>query len=137
MRLQKDINIEGIKKVFVVKELTVAEIIDQYNKSEFLNSSDDKKGKTTTDGDNLPGEIGEMLRDLKQIVDVGCNFKMEDLKPLAPSEIKQIYNGFKEVNTDFFDFLQALGVTEALMEIKDVALNNFSKVLVSLLSRDI
>ncbi|MGD9156801.1 MAG: hypothetical protein PVG39_00205 [Desulfobacteraceae bacterium] len=135
-------------KEYTIKELTVGEIINITQGSVFFSGplkgngvgdkdkskkGDEAKGKKS---ENLTDEITDIMSDFKRLMKTCCDFGPEDLVKLTPSQIREIYDGFKKVNSDFLSSLKALGVAEALVNIRDVALNRFSKMLVTLLNQD-
>jgi hypothetical protein len=138
MRKSMVVKIDG--KEFTIKELTLKEIIELLQESKFIGDSQVGEGEQQTEKSmeeamilklqSLPGDFDKLL-------EKSCDFKVEDLFTLAPSEIKIITDGFKEVNSDFLAALKHLGVTEAIQAIKDVALIRFSKTLAGLLNQDI
>lgn len=126
-------------KEYTIDELTVGEIIDITQGSVFFSSSlkGDGVGNNESEKDGGFGsEISGIMSDLKRVMDTCCDFGPDDLIKLTPSQIREIYEGFKKVNSDFLSSLKALGVAEALISIRDVALNRFSKMLVISLKQD-
>ena len=144
-RIRKTVKIDNAEYQF--KELTVEEIIELTTGSQFfsdkLKGAEDKQTDEKNEGEKKP-DLEESLfdflvplsGDLKRIVEKSCDFKVEDLKKHTPSEIKQLYEAFEEVNKSFFDTIKVLGITEALTTIKEVILDNFSRMLVTLLNQD-
>ena len=57
---------------------------------------------------------------------VGITF--EELQDLAPSELKELYEAFKEVNETFFDLLGSLGVMDILGNLKSQFTQDLMKV---------
>jgi len=132
-------------KEYTIKELTVEEIINISSGSVFFSGllKDDGVGKQDESEkdkkksdllDNM--DIVTIMSDLNRVMETCCDFKSKDLVKLAPSQIREIYNGFKKVNSDFLSCLKALGVAEAFINIKDAALSRFSKTLATLLKQD-
>jgi len=136
------------EKEYTIKELTVGEIIDITQGSVFFSGplkgdgvgeqDKSKKGDKAKEkkSENLTDEISGIMADFKRVMKTCCDFGPEDLVKLTPSQIREIYEGFKKVNSDFLSSLKALGVAEALVNIRDVALNRFSKMLVTSLKLD-
>lgn len=130
-------------KEYTIKELTVGEIIDLTQGSVFfsgpLKGVGDKPAKGEKEkksNGGLQEEISSVMKDLERIMNTCCDFGPKDLVELTPSQIREVYEGFKKVNADFLSSLKALGVAEALVSIRDVALNRFSKMLVTSLKQD-
>lgn len=139
-------------KEYTIKELTVGEIIDITQGSVFFSGSlkDDgignegeskssKSKKSKKDAgkqESLAQEISGILSDLNRVMETCCDFGTEDIIKMTPSQIRELYDGFKKVNSDFLSSLKAVGVAEALVSIRDVALNRFSKMLVTSLRLD-
>lgn len=118
MRRTKNIDIEGFSKSFTVNELSVAQVMELMQDNEIFSDT------------SLAGLQKALARVLPQV----SNVTVEDLKKMAPSEIRVLWEGFKEVNSDFFEVSRALGVTGLLEEIKLALMSDFSKLLVSFLS---
>ena len=129
MRKRETVKIDN--KEFTIKELTVKDIIRISSESSFLSGA---VGGNKNDG-ALTEDIGTIIADFDKVLDSCCDFTSEDLKELAPSEIRILYDAFKVVNSDFLFSLKALGIAEALENIKDATINGFSKTLVTLSNR--
>lgn len=116
MRGQKTLKIEGRKDV-VVKELTFMEI-----KSIF--ELDGAHGSST---DALLEYFGG------HILPLVTNLTLDELKELAPSELKGIWDAVKEVNAVFFDIARQSGALEYMHRFKQAILQDcLSSVLISL-----
>ena len=122
-------------KEFTIKELSLREIIAFLNESKFLGGSEAEADKSVEEAILL--RLNDLPVDVKYLMEKCCDFTLEDLYDLHPSEIRKIIDAFKEINKDFLSALEMLGVTEAVKVIRDVALNRFSGTLVGLLNRDI
>ncbi|MBW1666845.1 MAG: hypothetical protein JRJ66_02100 [Deltaproteobacteria bacterium] len=113
MRKRKTIKIDD--REFTVKELTVKEIL------EIL---DEAGGSGSDEG----GPI-DQIQDLKALVEKhlvkATDAKIDDFKGMAPSEIKQIVDAFREVNSVFFDAAQRLGLGHLLGRFKSALLKDF------------
>jgi len=126
MRLSKTVKIDS--KEYTIKELTLNDIIELLQKSNFLNTSgsgvEEQESSKKDDLTRLKSDLEEMMKRC-------CDFDIEDLKKqnVAPSEIKQLFDAFKEVNSDFLAGAKALGVTEIFTQLKVAALQNFSSLL--------
>lgn len=129
-------------KEYILKELTIEQIIGIFDGSTFFSNTlkgtadsdeNNSEPENITNGEKQDGsilsEIESISKDLNRIMEISCNFKINDLKKLTPSEIRKIYNAFREVNSDFFVFLEKMGVAEALTNLKDAAVIHFSKML--------
>ena len=124
MRKTKTLEISGIEKPITVYELTVKQIID------------------LVQGDWLK-ELGtEVFRSQfdTNILPMCSTIKSEQLLNMAPSEAKEIWDAFKEVNSTFFDLARQAGFQEilesAMGNIKRAMLSDFSKLPVVSLNQD-
>ena len=131
---------KGTFKDFIVKELTVKQILELAKSNPFFAGSDKegqqvKKSANGGETDEKPnktglfGELSEYGGGLKEVMEKSCNFKLEDLSELAPSDIEAIYHGFREVNQTFLKILEKVKLLEALDKILDKTIINFSKML--------
>lgn len=110
MRKQKKINIDN--KEIVVKELRVRdmlELMEEWDKEQNFSWA----------------HAGKVLERATEGLDI------EDLKDLTPSEIKVIWDAFKEVNSVFFKAAQAMDLGKVVAQIKDSFINDFSRLLAS------
>jgi hypothetical protein len=144
---------KNVKK-FTVNELTVEEILELLQSSSVSQELASQSGADDPDGkkvqeekqdddivdDSVLGGLVELAAgigaDMQRIMVKSCDFTIEDLKPLAPSDIRKIWDKYKEVNSDFLGTLKALGIMEAIQEYKEATLSSFSKVLVDSLRAD-
>lgn len=149
---RKTANVTLNGKDFNLKELTVGEIIELINESTLLSGKlnqgngggeqNAKTGQKAQEGidDDMFKDLLELStglnRDLSRMMEKCCDFSISDLKPLAPSEVKQLVDVFKEMNSDFLGVLKALGLLEVILEIKEATLSSFSKTLVTSLRAD-
>lgn len=127
-RMRKTVTVND--KEYTVRELTVQDIIDLMNDSIFFGASKGNKPEGKND-------FVLVAEDLSKAMKKCCDFDINDLKPLPPSEIKNIYNAFMEVNATFLEILKALGMTKVLEKIQEAILQNFSKLLVTSLKQGI
>ena len=105
MRKIKKIKIDD--REITVRELTVRELLSFFE-----------------DGESVSLEtLGKLLEVATEGLD------MDSLKEMAPSEIKQVWEAFREVNAVFFDTARALGLGEAVAEIKKSLVTDFSRLL--------
>jgi len=120
MRLTKTFEIEGNDKSFIIKELKVKQIIRLMSE------------------DNLNTDLEVMKQNLTNIFLPMCsNIKFEDLEDLAPSELLEIWEYFKEVNKSFFDLAQKMGLEKILNQILEGIQKDFSNLLVNSSSQGI
>ena len=88
MRKIKTIKI--YEKEITIKELRVKDIRKMIAMSE-------------TPGDDILGDVGKLLP-------LTVDISPQELEELAPSEIKMLWEGFKEVNADFLAVIERLGI---------------------------
>lgn len=120
MRKTITFKIEGYDKSFIVKELSVKEIIGLMQ----------DEGIQGTDLESLKSIFTEKLLPL-------CtNVGIEELLEMVPSELMEIWNHFKEMNKDFFDMAQKLGLAEVVADLKKAAISDFSKLLAASSKQD-
>jgi len=132
---------EKTEKEFTVKELSVAEIMDLGQNNPLfgatLNDEPETAGKGTA---NVPDTAKKEERGmLDDIIDVSksargvmaksCDFKLDELKPLAPSDIAEIFGAFKEVNATFLTLLETMGIIQASKDIVEKAMSDFLRML--------
>ncbi len=138
MRKQETVKID--KQEFTIKELTVQEIIElTENNSFFVSKSlegveeQGKQGsaKAKRKKGSEQSDLGRIRKDVDAVMSKCCDFKFDNLKELAPSEIRILYDVFISVNSDFLEMLKVLGLDNILIAIKDALLSNFSKLLVT------
>lgn len=113
MRKTITFKIEGYDKSFVVKELSVKEIISLMQ----------DEGIQAQDLESLKAVFTDRL--LPLCVNVGLNELME----MVPSDIIEIWNHFKDMNKDFFDMAQSLGLADLIGDLKKAAIVDFSRLL--------
>ena len=125
-------------KDYTLFELTLQEIIDLTEGSKYFKGKNKEENKETVESaENATEGIMVFVDDFKRVIKTSCDFDPEILLTFTPSQIKKLYSAFKEINSDFLDFLKALGIMEILTEIKDMALGSFSRMLVTSLNLDI
>jgi hypothetical protein len=127
------------EKEYTIKELTVEQIIDITSGSVFFSSmlkgqdnGKQKDGEDKEKENSLIDEIKLVKNDIQRVMEFTCDFKIEDLRKLTPSEIRTLYDAFMRVNSDFLSILEKVGAVELLTSIKDIVLNLFSRTLVTL-----
>lgn len=101
-----------------VHELTVQQIIDLMN--------DDRLGvrQLANFKSFLEGNIGKFT-----------TMTMEQALRMAPSDLKRVYEAFREVNAVFFEVAREAGLTGLLLELKRAIIEDFSKLLVASLNQ--
>jgi hypothetical protein len=109
-RKTKSFKIEGYDKQFKVKELTVREIIS-------LIQDEALDGELSLD--DFKEYFSEQLPKFSNIE------SLESLMDMAPSEIKQIWDKFSEVNAVFFDVARKAGLDNMLGKLRQAILADF------------
>lgn len=123
MRLRKTIKID--KDEYVICELTLRQIMDYFQ--ELTTVKDKGEEEETTDTLNFFEKEIQALLDLA----LEGSYKVDDFMDYSPSELKELYDGFKEVNKVFFDTAAQIGVTEVLDQIRTTIQSEFSGLLVN------
>lgn len=123
--MKKQITVQIESKRFTISELTVEQIIELSTSTKI----GDDFSMLVGEGMPLAKIFTNFTEELKIILEKSCDFSLEDLKQLAPSEIKQLFEAFKEVNADFLLLLREVGVIPALVKIKEQMAANFLKAL--------
>lgn len=113
------------EREYVLRELTIREIIDLFeNTSTGANEVSDTE---TADASTfMKGQIQRLLS-----LALEGNYKLEDFYDMRPSDVKEIYDAFKEANKVFFDIAAEMGMNKVLQEMKSLMQREFSAVLVS------
>jgi hypothetical protein len=120
MREQRTFSIKGHgDKQFTVKELSVGEIIDLLNPERY--ASTEWKDWFTFFTENV----------LPKATSIDSKY----VKKMTPSELKIVWEKFKEANTAFFDFSEVLGTTEMLGQLKPALCGAFGSYVADSLSR--
>ena len=114
----------------------MAEIIDlsQSNKlfGADLKDTDETHVESTemaSEGDDFIKELTGFGYSARKVMESSCDFAFEDIKQLTPSEVKVIFDSWKEVNQTFLNFLNQMGLIEAAKKILEKAISDFSKML--------
>jgi predicted nucleic acid-binding OB-fold protein len=124
MRKTNTFEIEGYEKSFTVNELTIKEIIS-------LMQEDTLGGK----GDNL--DLAKLKENFEtRLLPLCSNIKMSDLEDMAPSELKLVWEKFKEVNSDFFVIARKAGADKILARLKEALIADFSSYVVDSSNQD-
>lgn len=100
-----------------IRELTVEQILGLFDKWKNLTGEEDDDQTTT-----MKKEL-QILFDL--VVD-GVNF--ESLNKYTPSELRELWDTFKGVNSVFFDVVNSLGIMESLKELINATKNDFLSI---------
>lgn len=130
MKKRKTIEIDG--KEFELSELTVKQIIDIFDNSKFVIGLNE-----LTNSDNISLSIVRSANEINNLLAQCANFRIEDLMDLTPSEIKLVFDVFKEVNSDFLSILESLGMIETFQRILKEGRTNFLEHVVSSSKTDI
>ena len=125
--MKKVETIELNEKQYTISELTVKQIIEiaqngQVERSLALLLTDNKDI-------SLAQIFTTFVNEIKVITEKCCSFSVEDLESLAPSEIKEILECFRRVNSDFLSVLREVGIITALSKLKEKMEVDFSNLL--------
>lgn len=139
MRQTKDVEID--KRVYTVRELTVKEIIGVFQRHD-EKVLKEKEEEESTDGTDTTGSIGFLKSELQEMLNLALEkgkegevYTMNDFIDMAPSDLKIIYDTFREVNEVFFDIARQLGAGKIVEDMIAQIRMSFSGVLASSLSR--
>jgi len=127
MRRREVVEIDNRK--YEIQELTVKDIIELTENSQFLNTL---KGGAEEQKPSVEMNDLQILREeFTAIMERCCDFTVEDVQKhnLAPSDIRKLYDKWVEVNSDFLAVLKAVGIAELFVEIKNALLTNFLRML--------
>ena len=108
MRKRKTIKID--EKEITVLELRVKDVLEIYEEIEA------KKG------------LEDIQSQARQFLPKAISLDIQDLKEMAPSELKELYEAFKEVNAVFFEAAQTLGLGSLLSEAKKSIVKDFGNL---------
>lgn len=121
MTIRRTLTVKANDEEFLIKELTVQEIIG------FLDQKLPEEG--------VPGHANDVAGLMAQIDDVLeitiPGLKANSLEAWAPSEIEKLYDGFREVNQTFFTIAQRLGLSNLMGEIEQAIAKDFSSLFVN------
>ena len=73
---------------------------------------------------NSETETDQFKRLFNDLLPKITDLTFEEMKDLAPSELMQGWNIFKEVNADFFVIAQTIGLGETVKAMKEMFVNN-------------
>jgi hypothetical protein len=121
MRNSKSIEIDD--KKITVYELTVAEIIGIGETKAIKEKSTDLSDFKSVLEDYLPKALSGVT--------------LDELIKMAPSDLKEIYDIFREVNATFFDVARSMGMGELLNQVTQAIQKDFLKLLVDSFTTDI
>lgn len=123
MRKQDTLELEqeGAEPIKItVKELTVKQVLSTFDRWKDAKEDEGFKG---------------LLEDVRGLFDLSISgIQFKELENLAPSEIQQIYDKFKEVNSVFFDLADSMGLNDLLKELASGIKKDFSKLFAGSLS---
>lgn len=117
MTIRKTLTIKANDEEFLIKELTVAEIMA------FLDQAPSTEATPPGDQDMVTGLMAQ-VDDVLEIAIPGL--KADALTSWAPSELAKLYDGFREVNSVFFSIAQRLGLNNLLTEVEQAIAKDFS-----------
>jgi len=115
MRKSRKFKIEGYEKTVEVYELSVKQVISLIE--------DDSLGDLS-----LPA-LKSLFSD--KLLPLGSNLSFDELIEMCPSEIKECWEKFREVNASFFEGLNMMGLTSVISTLKSAIIKDFSSLLVS------
>lgn len=131
MRLSKSIKIDD--KEYTVRELTVEEIIKLFSTTEPDDGNQSQKKKEEKRLVSLVGQVFGGHSYMTRFLEIAMpGTKIEALLKLAPSELAQIWNVLKEVNSHFFEMAQKLELGEQMILALKEILTDFSRLAVAL-----
>lgn len=111
---------------FVVLELTLRQIINFFQ--ELTTTAEKEAGEEDT-----KDAMNFFQREIQTLLNLALegDYKAEDFMDYRPSELKKLYEAFKEANKVFFDTAAQMGILEILDSVKDLLQSEFSDLLVS------
>lgn len=137
-------NDEEITLNVVVKELTVKQVRRLIG-SAISKKKEDKQNENPEDetdvaekpeaddnpiGSNILDIFGDEFREIFDISIKGLEW--EQVEDLSPSQLKELYDAFQQVNKLFFEIAQKLGIPDALKELLGSLKEDYLKVFASL-----
>jgi len=128
MQHSKEITI-GDKKI-TIKELTVRQIIDisrNFSKDKIGGEPGEDKDDATTFAYILKEVQANMALTIEGIT-------LEELMDLYPSDLKELYKVFKEVNGAFLDAADQMGILDILKQMRDAMRRDFIALRVNSLN---
>ena len=109
MRKQKTVKIDD--KEIAIKELRVKDFVE------------------ILEGVSADTSIAALRGQIEKLLPLATDLTVESMMEMSPSELQQIYDGFREVNSVFFEGAGALGMGSLLAELKNSLLKDFSGLL--------
>lgn len=138
MRQKKDVKIDD--KEFTVKELTVREIIDFFEKSGDIAPQEPgktpaKKKSGSKKKPNLDATSTDLFKkQLQEFIDLAFVGKhnIDQFIKMTPSEIKTLWDAFDEVNAVFFQLARKMGMDKIVEHLGQQLQEQYLGLLVSL-----
>lgn len=87
------------------------------------------------DGTGVDPKSANILEALRTFLPKCSDLTVDDLIGMAPSEIKQVYDAFKEVNEVFFETARGLGLGNVITDLKNLIRKEFSAAFADSFSR--
>jgi len=136
---------EVVEKEFTVKELSIKSIIALSQSNAFFSDSKDEPEEEAKKDENGPEpdkgavdkgagvslyeELSGIGEDIGKVMEETCDFTMADMVDLYPSDVKDLYEAFQEVNQTFLDVLRKLKILDMFLQVMERAFANFSGML--------
>ena len=79
--------------------------------------------------------VTDVLKHIDKLLPYTSNVTKAELEKMAPSEIKLLWDDFKEVNSVFFSMIEVLGLSEVLNKIRMILIEAFVMQSSSLLAK--
>lgn len=117
MRLFRKVKLEGRDQEVEVRELRVKDIRRLLDIAGRMDAEKKPTGKKKSRGGYAKDlSLAEQLAGMNEALALCCDLKPEEIDDLAPSEIKVLWEAFRETNAVFFNALEASGVLEAFKQ---------------------
>lgn len=129
MAIRKNVTVTANGEEYMVKELTVVEIIGFIDAGGKVTKKEGEEELVTL-ASGMFGQVDELLA-----ISIP-GIKVDALKAWAPSEIGKLYDAFKEVNAVFFGVAQRLGLNNLIAELEKAVAQDFSALFANLLKQD-
>ena len=114
MRKERKFKIDGMEKSIEVYELSVRQIIGLIEEDSL--------------GDLSLPALKSLFTD--RLLPIGSNLTYEELVEMFPSEIKECWEKFREVNASFFEGIELMGLSSMMNTVKMAIIKDFSNLLV-------
>ena len=118
MRETKTIKIDD--REITVKELRIGEILEFWNEV------------WETQGISIP-EIQKIVDKLLPVI--APELTLEKMRAMAPSELRVVWDAFREVNSDFFEVVRPEDIGRILTELKKVFFGDLGSLFADSLSQ--